>query len=79
MSLDQGVPSSITVRLALAAGDDESGIRAAVELGNPARATLGHMPIAGYRDAARKGTLLLAYAGEQVVGYALFGLTIFGR
>lgn len=75
MSLDQGAPSSIAIRLTQAAGDDESGIKAAVELGNRARATLGHMPIAGYRDAARKGTLLLAYAGEHLVGYALFGLT----
>jgi GNAT superfamily N-acetyltransferase len=36
---------------------------------------LGHMPYAGYREAAASRTLLLAYAGEQVVGYALYGLT----
>ncbi|MFD0974090.1 GNAT family N-acetyltransferase [Plantactinospora endophytica] len=75
MSLDQEASSSTPIRLASAAGDDVLGIMAAVELGNKARATLGHMPFAGYRDAAEKGTLLLAYAGEQIIGYALYGLT----
>jgi len=76
MSLGQGAAAaSSTVRLALAAVGDETGIMAAVELGNRARATLGHMPYAGYRDAAASHTLLLAYASERVVGYALYGLT----
>src|SRR6266545_3739313 len=57
MSLGQGAAAaSSTVRLALAAVGDETGIMAAVELGNRARATLGHMPYAGYRDAAASGT-----------------------
>ncbi|MGJ3227104.1 GNAT family N-acetyltransferase [Micromonospora aurantiaca (nom. illeg.)] len=48
---------------------------AAVELGNQSRSTLGHMPFAAYGDAAAKGTLLLAYDDEPIVGYALYGLT----
>src|SRR6266545_2555184 len=77
MSLDRdaAAAASPTVRLALAAAGDEAGITAAIELGNQARATLGHMPYAAYREAAASHTLLLAYEGEQVVGYALYGLT----
>src|SRR5262245_53121061 len=75
MSLDADPAVSPTVQLALAGPADEAGIRAAIELGNAARATLGHMPFAAYRDAAAKGTLLLAHDDDQVVGYALFGLT----
>jgi GNAT superfamily N-acetyltransferase len=77
MSLDRDAAAAAppTVRLALAAAGDEAGITAAIELGNQARATLGHMPYAAYREAAACHTLLLAYAGEQVVGYALYGLT----
>jgi GNAT superfamily N-acetyltransferase len=75
MSLEAGSARSLTFRLALAAAEDDAGIGAAIELGNRARATLGHMPFAAYRDAAAKGTLLLAYDGDQVIGYALFGLT----
>jgi GNAT superfamily N-acetyltransferase len=75
MSLDADPAVSSTVRLSLAGSADEAGIRAAIELGNQARATLGHMPFAAYRDAAANGTLLLAHDGDEVVGYALFGLT----
>ena len=35
---------------------------------------MGLMPFAGYYESAKKGTLLLAYSGERVVGYALYGL-----
>ena len=64
LNKDAGAASS-TVRLALAAVGDETGIMAAVELGNQARATLGHMPHAGYREAAASHTLLLAYAAKE--------------
>lgn len=64
-----------TVRLALAAVTDANAIDMAIQLGNRARATLGHMPFAAYKDAAAEGTLLLAHAEDRVVGYALFGLT----
>jgi GNAT superfamily N-acetyltransferase len=75
MSLDRRAAQAGMVRLALAAGGDELGIMAAVEVGNRARVTLGHMPYSAYRQAARDGTLLLATAGEEIIGYALFGLT----
>jgi GNAT superfamily N-acetyltransferase len=75
MSLHLDPAGTSIVRLALATAGDDTGIRAAIELGNRARATLGHMPFAAYRDAAAKGTLLLAYDGDEVIGYALFGLT----
>lgn len=50
-------------------------IAAAVALGNASRATLGFLPEGAYRDAAAKGTLLLARDGRTVVGYALYALT----
>jgi GNAT superfamily N-acetyltransferase/predicted nucleic acid-binding protein len=53
---------------------ERDAIQAAIRLGNVARSTLGQMPFAAYDDAASKGTLLLAYADDQVVGYALYGL-----
>jgi ribosomal protein S18 acetylase RimI-like enzyme len=57
-----------------AEADDDAGIQAAIELGNRAKTTLGQMPYAAYTDAATQGTLLLAHAGDQVVGYALYAL-----
>ncbi|WP_405062618.1 GNAT family N-acetyltransferase [Kribbella sp. NBC_01505] len=53
---------------------DDELINAAIELGNTARATLGHLPFAAYHDAADAGTLLVALADGDVVGYSLFGL-----
>lgn len=75
MALDRERTQTSTVRVAPAARTDTAAIDAAIELGNRARARLGYLPFAAYRDAAAKGTLLLAHGGDQVVGYALFGLT----
>jgi GNAT superfamily N-acetyltransferase len=75
MSVDQGDTPGVAPQLALATAGDEAAVAAAIELGDRARATLGHMPFEGYRDAATSGTLLLAYMGEQIVGYALYGLS----
>jgi GNAT superfamily N-acetyltransferase len=54
---------------------DQNQIQAAIELGNAARATLGHLPYAAYFAAAEDGTLVLASLDGTVVGYALYGLT----
>ncbi|WP_204030121.1 GNAT family N-acetyltransferase, partial [Micromonospora andamanensis] len=75
MLRDHRSTPSVPFRLVLAPSNDEPAIMAAVALGNQSRSTLGHMPHAAYRDAARKETLLLVYAGEQLIGYALYGLT----
>jgi len=75
MSAGQRGAASATIRVGPALPSDEEGIEAAIRLGNQSRATLGHMPWAAYRDAAGKGTLLLAHADDAVVGYALYGLT----
>lgn len=74
MSLDRVGSSATPTHLAVAGPHDTAAIEAAIQLGNRARATLGHMPFAVYHQAATKGTLLLAFAGSQVVGYALYGL-----
>jgi GNAT superfamily N-acetyltransferase len=63
------------MRLSLADPNDEADILAAVDLGNGARATLGLLPRAAYREAAASGTLVLARLGDSVIGYALYGLT----
>jgi GNAT superfamily N-acetyltransferase len=76
MSPDHTLSHKAKIRLALANPNEADGVQAAIRLGNPVRATIGHMPFAGYEEAAAENRLLLAYHGEQVVGYALFG---FGR
>lgn len=53
---------------------ERDAVQAAIRLGNIARPTLGQMPFAAYDDAASKGTLLLAYSGDQVIGYAHYAL-----
>jgi GNAT superfamily N-acetyltransferase len=74
MSVNRSSTSPVPVRLTVATGQDRDAVQAAIRLGNLARSTLGQMPFAGYEDAAGKGTLLLAHAGDQVLGYALYGL-----
>ncbi|MFC0860921.1 GNAT family N-acetyltransferase [Sphaerimonospora cavernae] len=76
MPLDRATPAQAEapIHLTLAMPHDTALIEAAIQLGNRARATLGHMPFAGYHQAASKGTLLLACLGEEVVGYALYDL-----
>lgn len=64
-----------TLKLSPAVPENETGIDAAVELGNAARATLGFLPVGAYRDAASKGCLLLARDRHTVVGYALYAIT----
>lgn len=54
---------------------DEDAILAAVELGNRSRSTLGHMPMAVYREAAQRRCLVLARDGDVVIAYALYALT----
>ncbi|MFD0576152.1 GNAT family N-acetyltransferase [Dactylosporangium darangshiense] len=73
MSVDRAESFS-DLRLTPVDVGDEAGIKAAIALGNRSRATLGPMPFAAYTDAAGKGTLLLAYTGDQVIGYALYAL-----
>nr|MBA2604280.1 GNAT family N-acetyltransferase [Acidobacteriota bacterium] len=67
------LPSGTSLELAGAGATD--AIDAAIELGNRARDTLGHLPFAAYEDAARNGGLLLGREGGNVVAYALFGAT----
>ncbi|NGM15021.1 GNAT family N-acetyltransferase [Verrucosispora sp. CWR15] len=69
---DAATPASI--RLVTPGPHDREAIAAAIRLGNAARATLGHMPFSAYDDAAAKGTLLMAYADDHAVGYALYAL-----
>ncbi len=54
---------------------DDATIAAAIELGNRGSSTLGHLPFAAYRDAAEGGCLLIARAGDVIVGFALFAAT----
>lgn len=50
-------------------------LRRVIELGNgPAKQTLGLLPDEGFEDRARKGTLLAAAEGEQLLGYVLYDL-----
>jgi ribosomal protein S18 acetylase RimI-like enzyme len=75
MVLSPGSMPGPTFRLQAATGKDDPGVQKAIELGNTARATLGHMPFSGYYAAANEGALLLAYADQQLAGYALYALT----
>lgn len=59
----------------LAQPGDVEAIRAAIQLGNVARRTLGHLPYAAYEDAVAKGGLLLAREDGAVIAYALFAST----
>lgn len=46
-----------------------------IRLGNgPAKRTLGHLPDQGFIDRARRGTLLAAVEGDQILGYLLYDL-----
>ncbi|MBO3738123.1 GNAT family N-acetyltransferase [Actinoplanes flavus] len=74
MSAKRGTEMPEPIRLARPDPRDSEAIDAAIQLGNAARSTLGHMPFSAYSDAADKRTLLLAYAGDLVVGYALYAL-----
>ncbi|MDZ5447950.1 GNAT family N-acetyltransferase [Micromonospora sp. 4G57] len=69
-----GAESPASIRLVTPSSRDREAIDAAIQLGNGARATLGHMPFSAYDDAADKGTLLMAYAEDRAVGYALYAL-----
>ncbi|MBB3097660.1 GNAT superfamily N-acetyltransferase [Actinoplanes campanulatus] len=69
---DDGISESI--RLGRPDSQDRDAIGAAIQLGNAARSTLGHMPFSAYDSAADKGVLLLAYCDDLVVGYALYAL-----
>ncbi|MEV4677305.1 GNAT family N-acetyltransferase [Actinomadura sp. NPDC049382] len=54
--------------------ESDPRVAIAITLGNRARKTVGLLPRAAYFDAAAKKRLLVAMAGDQVVGYALYGL-----
>ena len=76
MSADPQEPASSTIVLAPAGEADRAAVLSAVALGNTARDTLVHLPIAAYEDMARKGGLLLVRDGaEEIIGYALYALT----
>ncbi|MFJ7297799.1 GNAT family N-acetyltransferase [Streptomyces collinus] len=53
---------------------DEDMLAAIIELGNRNRRTLGFLPHAVFRQAAKTGTLLAAMEGRHLAGYALYGL-----
>ncbi|MBO3736560.1 GNAT family N-acetyltransferase [Actinoplanes flavus] len=74
MSAKQGTEIPESIRLGRPDSRDREAIGAAIRLGDAARSTLGHMPFSAYDSAADKGTLLLAYCGDLVVGYALYAL-----
>ncbi|WP_433828535.1 GNAT family N-acetyltransferase [Actinoplanes sp. CA-015351] len=74
MLAKRGAELPESIRLARPDIRDSTAIDAAIQLGNAARSTLGHMPFSGYIDAADKRTLLLAYADDTAVGYALYAL-----
>ncbi len=76
MPQDREAQPDLDIRLVTARSDDVEAIAAAIQLGNLARSTIGHMPHAAYHQAAENGTLLLAYHGERVVGYALYALAL---
>jgi GNAT superfamily N-acetyltransferase/predicted nucleic acid-binding protein len=54
--------------------DSDPRIRDAIALGDKARRTVGLLPREAYADAARNKRLLVASAGGEVIGYALYGL-----
>jgi GNAT superfamily N-acetyltransferase len=50
-------------------------VDAVIRLGNgPAKQTLGFLPDQGFLDRARKGTLVAAVEGDQLLGYLLYDL-----
>jgi predicted nucleic acid-binding protein/ribosomal protein S18 acetylase RimI-like enzyme len=50
-------------------------LRRVIDLGNgPAKQRLGFLPDQGFADRARKGTLLAAAQGENLLGYVLYDL-----
>lgn len=53
---------------------DEDLLAAIISLGDRNRKTLGFLPHAVFRQAARTGTLLAAVEGGDLAGYALYGL-----
>jgi GNAT superfamily N-acetyltransferase len=61
--------------LALARPGVGADVESAIEIGDLNRKTLGLLPRAAYADAAARGTLLLARLQNEVVGYALYGVT----
>jgi ribosomal protein S18 acetylase RimI-like enzyme len=70
----QGSRPSTILEIVAVDPQNRALIAAAIELGNAAKKTLGHLPWAAYNAAAEDGTLLLAITNERVVGYALYGL-----
>lgn len=75
MSIGQEEPPEARLRLTPVGLNDRAQIKAAIDLGNQARMTLGHLPFAVYDQAAAKGTLLVSMLGDRIVGYALYGLS----
>lgn len=54
--------------------EDQSALRQIIALADSARKTLGFLPPPAFHQAAEKKTLLAIYLGEDIVGYALYGL-----
>ncbi|MFG2875152.1 GNAT family N-acetyltransferase [Streptomyces sp. NPDC048337] len=64
----------MTVNVVLVSGEQAELIDAAVALGNRYTKRLGLLTPPAYQQAADEGGLLVALEGEEIVGYALFGL-----
>lgn len=71
----QGSRPGASLEIVVVDPQDRDSVAAAIQLGNAAKKTLGHLPWAAYDAAAEDGTLLLAVRDERVIGYALYALT----
>jgi GNAT superfamily N-acetyltransferase len=54
--------------------DDDDALKRVIDLGRKNAKYLGFMPKGGYEDRLRKGTLLIAVDGDDVLGYVLYDL-----
>lgn len=75
---DDGAPRATSGQGALRAvvvEPDQPIFDAVVELANgPAKRTLGFLPTSGFRDRARKATLIAVLRDDAVIGYVLYDL-----
>ncbi len=55
-------------------GGDRATVERLIEIGNESTRTLGLLRPPAYHEAARRGCLLAARVGDDLAGYALFGL-----
>lgn len=69
------VSSSADVGVRNIQGIDDPALEAVVSLGDANRSTLGFLPRAGFLEAARSNSIIIAVNDEGVQGYCLFGRT----